>query len=520
MSPKTMRFLLLALGLSAAGTVYASQSNDTTIAGWTPLVTMWGAGDTGTAIKAMNRLSTAFEAFLHRTEIDKPTQTFIDKAWKELEDFDLEGLHKLLPDARNGRRELTVSGQLSGNKYLVSKTNGDPKYNVGLDTGRNGLADMSLLLHGARRETKDQDSMVVGLRWGLGVGQLAYSALMESGHDLARLATDGDPRGAAAADKPVPAAATLAKIKQLNPGLGEADLNVLAVLYEAFPSFGDGLTQNIGRAEDIQAEHNEGNYHHVTMRIRAEPERLKNKYPNFAKHVKKLKDVLTAKLRILDDQGRDLVRLTIDSEKLLFGCELYVRDGQVLPFDDNQVYESEPLDPLAENLKHPQAMINARLNMLGIILNIKGLRVETNYDVHGSYVVNDGWVRTMPKIKVEGRALGLFSPGFLDVFIPSNIQQISEDFFRLAVKGNDGKGVIWHAELGSRAVGEPGVFSLVASAEALESWIIKFGGSVAVDRLLMNERAEEEAKQLAADLYDAFVRDLKRFESKTNGSSG
>ncbi len=278
-----------------------------------------------------------------------------------------------------------MKGELSGNKYLVSKSTAGTKDNVGLDTGRNGLADMSLLLHAAQRETKEQKSLVAGLRWGLGVGDLAYSALIQSGHDLARLATDGDPRGAAATDKPQPSAATIAKIKAVNPGLGEKDLNVLGVLYEAFPALGDVLTGDVGRAEDIQSEKTEGDYHHVTMRIRAEPDRLKKKYPNFSKHVKKLKDVLTAQLRILDEQGRDLIRLSIDSEKLLFGCELYIRDGQVLPFDDNQVYESEPLDPLAETLKHPRAMVNARINMLGIILNIKGLKVENNYDVHGSY---------------------------------------------------------------------------------------------------------------------------------------
>ncbi|MFT3925006.1 MAG: hypothetical protein QM778_20895 [Myxococcales bacterium] len=518
MNPTQTRAILLALGLSAVGTAYAAAANDTTIAGWTPLVTMWGAGDTGVAVKSLDRLTRAFETFLHKTEVDKPTQKFIDKAWKEFEDFDLKGFQALLPDERAGRRELTVKGELSGDKYMVIKTDGDPKYNVGLDTGRNGLADMSLLLHGKQRETKDNSSLLFGIRWGLGVGQLSYSSLIESGHDLARLATDGDPRGASATDKPAPSAATISKIKSVNPGLGAEDINVLAVLYEAFPALGEELVSNIGRAEDIQDAQNEGNYHHIKMRIRAEPDRLKNKYPNFAKHVKKLKDVLTTTLRVLDDQGRDLVRLHIDSEKLLFGCELYIRDGQVLPFDDNQVYESEPLDPLAANLKHPQVMINARLNMLGIIVNVKGLRVESNYDVHGTYVSNDGWVRQMPKVKVEGRALGLFSPGFLDVFISSNIQQITEDFFRMAVKGNDGKGVTWHAELGSRSEGQPGVFSVVASAEALESWIIKFGGSVAVDRLLMNEKAEQEAKQLAADLHDAFVRDFKRFQTKAGGA--
>ncbi len=102
MNPKTLQGLTLALGLTAVGTVYAAQSSDTTIAGWTPFVTMWGSGNSDTAVKALRRITTAFEAFLHRTEIDKPTQSFIDKSWKELEDFDLEGLY-WLPAGRSWR---------------------------------------------------------------------------------------------------------------------------------------------------------------------------------------------------------------------------------------------------------------------------------------------------------------------------------------------------------------------------------------------------------------------------------
>jgi len=509
--------LTLGLGMLTAGTAYAAQAYDTTLAGWTPLVTMWGGGDTGTAVKALTKLTNAFHTFLHNTEVDKPTQKFIDKSIKEFENFDLKGFQALLPDERNGRRELSVKGELSGNKYLVTQYDGSAKYTVGLETARNGLADMSLLIHGKQHETKEQDGLVVGVRWGLGVGQLSYNSLMEAGRTLSLLATEGDPRGVGNADKPVPSDAAVTGIKHYHPGLGAEDYNTLAILFEAFPELGMVLN-GVGTVEDVRSATTDGDYYHITTRLRAEPDRLKAKYPNFAKHIGKLNDVLNAKVRVLDDQGRDLVRLTIDSDKLIFGFELYMKNGQVLPFDDNQVYASEPLDTLAATLKKPTVLINARLNMLGIIVNLKGLKVENSYDVRDSYVVTDGHVRTMPKIKVEGRALGLFSPGFLDVFIPSNIQDITEDFFRLAVKGNDGKGVDWHAELGSKQSGGPGVFTVDASLEALESWIIKFGGSVVTDRLIMNERAEDEAKQLIADMHDSFVRDLNRFEKKFGGS--
>ena len=34
----------------------------------------------------------------------------------------------------------------------------------------------------------------------------------------------------------------------------------------------------------------------------------------------------------------------------------------------------------------------------------------------------------------------------------------------------------------------------------------------------MNAKAEKEAKQLAADLHDAFVKDFKRFQTKLGGA--
>ncbi len=517
MATTRTRSLLLGLGLLTAGTAYAAQSYDTTTAGWTPMVTLWGSGDTQVALKSLNRLTQAFETFLHKTEVDKPTQKFIDKAFKEFENFDLKGFHDLLPDERNGRRELHVRGELSSGKYVVGRAEATSKYEVGLDTGRSGLAEMSLLIHGKHRKTKEQDSLIVGGRWGLGLGQLSYGALMEAGRDLSRLATTGDPRPEGTGEKAAPGAAAVSKIKQSNPGLGAEDIETLAILYEAYPALGDVL-QTVGRLEDVRTTESEKGYFHITTRMRAEPDRLKAKYPNFAKHVKKLGDVLNAKVRVLDDQGRDIVRLTVDSEKLLFGVECYVKDGQVLPFDDNQVYDSDPLDTLAASLKAPKVQITARLNILGIIFNLKGLRLDAKYDAHETYTIADASITTMPKIKVEGRALGIFSPGFLDVFIPSNIQSITEDFFRLAVKGNDGKGFDAHVELGSRSAGGPGVLAITASVEALESFIIKIGGGIITDRLLMNKRAETEAKQLAADLHDAFVNDLARFQKKVGGA--
>ena len=389
---------------------------------------------------------------------------------------------------------------------------------MGLDS-RNGLADMSLLIHGKQRETKEHDSLMAGMRFGLGVGQLSYGRLMEAGRALSRLATTGDPRGSeATGDKPEPSAASVSQDQ------AEQSRTRRGRHRQSWPSSMRRTPRSampcraVGRLEDVQAVETNG-YYHITTRMRAEPDRLKAKYPNFAKHMKKLNDVLLAKVRVLDDQGRDVIRLTVDSEKLLFGVECYVKDGQVLPFDDNQVYESEPLDTLAGFAQVAQGVGSGSPQHAGHHRQPEEpahrLRVRRARLVHGDRLVTS---RPCPRSRSRAAHSVCSRPGFLDVFISSNIQEITEEFFKVAVKGNDGKGVESHIELGSRTDGAPGVFSMTASLEVMESWIIKFGGSVVTDRLMMNKKAEDEAKQLAADLHDAFVKDLGRFEKKVGGA--
>lgn len=507
--------LVLGLGLLGAGTAYAKHALDSSLAGWTPMVTMWG-GDEQTAVRSLSQVTQAYEAFLQNTEVDEPTQKFIDKALKEFEDFDLAGFHDLLPDERGERRELNVKGGLAGNRYLVTRADPNSRYEVGVNGPRNGLADMSLLIHAQQKKSEDHKSLIVGTRIGLGLGPLSYRGLMDAERDLARLATTGDPTGSGV--KLAPSAKARARVTETNPGLGPEDIETLAILYDAYPALGEALT-GVGRLEDVRAATAKGGYYHITTRMRAEPDRLKEKYPNFAKHIKKLGDVLHATVRVLDDKGRDIVRLTVDSEKLLFGVESYInQDGLPLPFDNKRVYEDEPLDPVSDALQHPRVLVNARLNMLGIIINARNLRLDARYRANDGYATADARMTTVPDLKVEGRALGIFAPGFLDLFIPGNIEDTTRKFFEVAAKGNGGKGLRAHVELGARTPGAPGVFSLTAQVEALESFIIKMGGGIITDRLMMNKKAEKEAKQLAADLHEAFKRDFNRFRKQVGGS--
>ncbi|MFT3928480.1 MAG: hypothetical protein QM778_38480 [Myxococcales bacterium] len=428
--------LLLALPVLAAS-AHAAQLDSAALGGWKPMVTLWG-GDVQGAVQTLDKVTQALSAAIHKYEIDKPTQKFIDGVLDELHDFDLDGVYKLLPDERDGGRELNVKGALTGDRYLISRAEPGSKYFVSMTGPRSGLADFSLYVHADQRENSEMDSLVVGGAAGLGVGPLSYRHAVEAQRELLRIVTTGNADAGATQSLPKSGLAREA-VRETNPGLGDEDIDALALLFDAYPTLARALI-DLGRVEDIRVADTGKNYFHITTSMRAEPKRMEKKYPALARHARRLADILTAKARLLDDKGRDLARFSVDSEKLQLTIEVYVRDGQLLPFDDNQVYENEPFDPMVEGQRKFSLTANARINMLGIVVNIKNLRGDAMYEAHDSYASATATMTNVPKLKVEGRALGLFSPGFLDIFIPSNIQDITEQFFRVVAKGNDGKG--------------------------------------------------------------------------------
>jgi hypothetical protein len=502
---------LLSVSALAAVTAQAAQLDSAALGGWKPMVTLWG-GDVQGTIQTLDKVTQALDAAIHKYEIDKPTQKFIDGVLDELHDFDLDGVYKLLPDERNGGRELNVKGALSGNRYLISRAEPGSKYFVSMTGPRSGLADFSLQVHAEQRESDEIHRLMVGANAGLGIGPLSYRHAVEAQSELLRIVTAGNADSGATTRLATSGLAREA-VRETNPGLGEEDVEALALLMDAYPTLARALV-DLGRVEDVRVADTGKSYYHLTTRMRAEPKRMEKKYPALAKYAKRLDEILTAKVRLLDDKGRDLARFSVDSEKLQATIEVYVRDGMLLPFDDNQVYESEPFDPMVEGVRTFSATANARIDMLGIVVNIKNLRGDARFEAHDSYASATATMNKVPKVKVEGRALGIFSPGFLDVFIPSNIQDITEQFFTVLAKGNDGKGVHGEGSLGAKEHGAPGAISGSGSVEIMDTFLVKLAGGLVAKRLVPDDKVKDDSIKLASDLHDAFKQDLAAFKKR------
>jgi hypothetical protein len=520
----TKRPLVWAAGVLFAGsTALAATALDGGALGWTPLVSLWGRGDAGTAVKALRSVTEAYDTVLHRTEIDEPTQKFIDKAFDELEDFDLDGFYELLPEERQGARELLVRGDLSGKKYLVRRASAGSE--VGLKGPRRGLADMSGSLRAQPNENHgEHKSYLIGGRLGLGIGPLSWRALMDAATDLMRLSSTGDPRPGASGSSapgslaaPAPSAEAKTRVKALNPGLGDEDVEVLALLFEGFPALGNALGA-FGRVEDVRAVPVAGaSFQHLTVRMRVEPERLKKKYPDMAKHLGKLKDLARLDARWVDGQGRSIMNIKAGTARLSIAIDCYVKEGHLLPFKGSEVFESEPIDLMGASLARSRLHASARVEMLGVIVHLGKLRLDLSYEPRETYGSVEARLTTVPDIRVEGRALGFLPTGLVDAFIPGNMESLTRDFFEVAVKGNGGKGVVLHMDVGSEGTSGQGVFAGSLAVEALDNFLVKTGVGIVNDRVLPSDDASDDNERFAAELHDAFVKDLYKFQSKVGG---
>lgn len=505
------RSLVFALGLglfALGGTAYAAQVDRSVLGWWTPVMELWG-GEPDGALASLDQVTHALDVSIHHYEIDKTTQAFLDGVLEQLDDFDLDGLYDLLPDERNGGRELNVRGALVGDRYWVRRAPPGGSYLVGIHGPRSGFADMSLYVHAQQKEHNKDDALLLRVNAGLGLGPITYRALAAAQREGLRLLTEGP--AASAASLPEKNHAREA-VRATNPDLGEEDLDALALLFDAYPFVSRTLV-NLGRVKDVRAPY-EGDSFHITTRLKIEPKRMAARYPALATRARKLGDSMEATMRLVDARGRNLTKLKLNTDQLTMDVELYVADGLVLPFDDQHVYKNEPIDPLSSELWGARMLVEARTNMLGIVAQLTDLEIDADVQAHDSYVTIDARMTKSPRMELHGRALGLFAPWFFDLFVPGTIKGITTEFLRVLTEGNGGQGLHGHFELGAKSMGAPGVVSGDVAAEIMDTFLIKLGGGMAAEGLLINAKEKNEALQLATELHDAFGRDLARFKRR------
>ncbi len=506
-----LTFASVSAGLAV--TAFALDASSALGRGWTPLVAMYGEGDTARAVTSLRAANKATDTILARTEMDAATEKFVAQSWEELSDFHLDDFYELLPHKDGAWREIGVTGAITGPAFRIRQVDVSKPFQVTLQGPRKNLADFSVHLRAKPTRTiGEHNAFLMQVRAGFGIGSISWSALTQALTSTLSLVSTGDPRPGSTAPL-LSSEGARARMHTLHPKLAAEDLEIMGVLHDAFPSTSEAVGE-IARIDDLRVVSTGKDYSKVRLSARLLPDRIKNHYPLFAKHLKKLDELAHAKIRWVDTRGRSVLEAEIDTKALSAVIECYVKNGMLLPFTRDGVAADEPIDPMGNALAQSRLVIDAKLKMLGLVIHLDRLRTDLKYASDGSTAHVKAAVTTLPGIRVEGAALGFVPSGLIDAFIPGNIEGLTRDFFDTAVRGNEGKGIAIAVDVGAPQPGQAGAVEVGVGVEALDNFMVKMGVGIVNQRMVPDEDESQDIDRLNLRMHQAFSRDFERFAAR------
>lgn len=470
--------------------------------GWRPPVEFAGQGNPQVAIEQLRNYIRLQRLVMDHTDYHEQTQAFVDDLWQSLESFDLEGFYWLLPDEQESWRSLTVYGEVGPEQYHIG-----PAPRMSASTGGPGLGNFRAEVKAQEIDANAATHYLLSGEVGIGLGDVSWSALVDASQEALRMVGGERPVEMAAPDAELTHYRRLAET--MNPELSADELDLLVPLWASYPDMWN-LLSGLGELNDLLVlDHASPGYQEVRMIFTVDPERLAHGYPHLADYLDRLDTLVKSEFSLYDEYGR-LLRAGIDSETLQATLNLVVRDGQVVPVRyERPVADAPRFDPAQP--RHLRASIDARMDILGIIADVEDMTFEIDYQPtgEGARFVSHG--RSVPRIGVGGRALGVFPAPLIDVFLPKRIDQLMKDFLTVACEGNERQGITGVVEIGT-AADDSAQLHLAGAFEGLDNFFVRIGMGIINNRIIPNERVSEDLRTLVYDAHQAFSSDLDQFE--------
>ena len=240
---------------------------------------------------------------------------------------------------------------------------------------------------------------------------------------------------------------------------------------------------------------------------------IKKDYPYLGMLLSRLKGTLNYQGTLFDMQNRPMGTMVFDGDQFRFSTRFKTQAGRFLALTNNPNITKEPGVDLTVAGSQRFYMIHTfRLNMVGLKLDIKALKVDLEY----YYDLNTANVtaklrQTPEEITAEGLILGFLPVSLIDLFIPSNIEDMTQAFFQSLASGNDGDGLsIRYGNL--TKISLSGNLWLLTDAEVMSNGIIKFAFNIQRRIVRGEDRLLEDIRVFAQQLWKAFYLDYLRIK--------
>jgi hypothetical protein len=217
-----------------------------------------------------------------------------------------------------------------------------------------------------------------------------------------------------------------------------------------FPNLFELINQYV-KIEDVVSQHIEYRDNSVMFDLRGQFNRdaFVTNYPEIGKLLNTLKGMILIRSRILDEQGRQVGTLEVDSEKNVVTLRFRTFNGRLLPIDPSPRFAAYTgFSLLDKEYKQFQIISDMHLSVIGLHFEIEGMKMVLDHSNSDQGLYLKANMKQSPQaVAVSGRAFGFLPVWLIDFFIPSNVEEIVSDYFETLANSNDGQGA--EVEIGS-----------------------------------------------------------------------
>jgi len=251
----------------------------------------------------------------------------------------------------------------------------------------------------------------------------------------------------------------------------------------------------------------------IKIRVRLNCEAFSLHYPEIGKILKKWREIVKFKARIFDKRDQLMGMVELDSTNNLFTMQFRILSDRFISMHDDGILKiNNEFSLTAAGSTQFKVVCDIHLNIVGVQLKIDALPVVLDYRYSdGGPHLKARLVQAPQKIEAGGSVYGVIPIWMVDLLIPSNVQEIMNNFFQTLAMGNDGNGSVIRIYSFPEQASKQS-FLLNTNAEVLANGTIKLGFNLQRKFFAMPPELLVEIRAIKKQLWHALYRDYQRIK--------
>ena len=244
------------------------------------------------------------------------------------------------------------------------------------------------------------------------------------------------------------------------------------------------------------------------LKSRFNADAFANDYPEFGKLIKKMRGAIHMRAQAFDDTGQPLAVIEVDSIKNLLNVQFLTANGHLFPLSQNVQYKmADGFNFIDKGISQFHIKCDVQINIVGLRSSIEGLKFAFEYlnkDQGPAIKVN--FSETPKAVVAGGHAFGFLPVWFIDILIPSNVENLTSHFLRTLANSSEGLGA--KIEFGSfQGESAKNNLYLFTEADVLANGIIKLGFNLQRQMQIDQEKIAAEIRKFRKIIWTALYQD-------------